>query len=59
MEHENVRLYRLITAATGRVTKVLRKNLEVTPGKHSTDALHKTAVLGTSNTVQKVLQCAT
>jgi len=37
----------VITGATGTVTKGLRKNLEVIPGKYSIDALQKTAVLGT------------
>jgi hypothetical protein len=37
----------VITGATGIVTKSLRKNLEAIPGKHSTDSLLKTAILGT------------
>jgi hypothetical protein len=45
--------------ATGIVTKSLRKNLEATPGKHSIDSLKKTAVLGTSHIIRKVLQCET
>jgi hypothetical protein len=39
------------------VTKNVRKNLEATPGKHSIDSLQKTAVLGTSHIMRKVLQC--
>ena len=35
----------------------LRKNLEAVPGKHSIDSLQKTAILGTSNIIRKVLQC--
>jgi hypothetical protein len=35
----------------------LRKNLEAVPGKHSTDSLQKTAILGTSHIIRKVLQC--
>ena len=35
----------------------LRKNLEAVPGKHSIDSLHKTAILGTSDIIRKVLQC--
>jgi hypothetical protein len=31
----------VITGATGRVTEVLKKNLEAIPGKHSTDSLQK------------------
>jgi len=45
------------TGATGIVTRNLRKNLEAVPGKHSIDSLQKTAVLGTSHIIRKVLQC--
>ena len=31
--------------------KLLRKNLEVISGKHSTDSLHKRVVLGTSHII--------
>ena len=47
----------LIIGATGIITRSLRKNLEAVPGKHSIDSLQKTAVLGTSHTIRKVLQC--
>ena len=47
----------VIIRATGIVTRSLRKNLETVPGKHSIDSLQKTAVLGTSHTIRKVLQC--
>jgi hypothetical protein len=47
----------VIIGATGIVTNNLRKNLEAVPGKHSTDSLQKTAVLGTSHIIGKVLQC--
>ena len=47
----------VITGATGIVTRSLRKNLEAVPGKHSIDSLQKTAVLGTSQIIRKVLQC--
>ena len=30
---------------------------EVVPGKHSIDSLQKTAILGTSHIIRKVLQC--
>ena len=43
--------------ATGMVTGSLRKHLETVAGKHSIDSLQKTAVLGTSHTIRKVLQC--
>ena len=42
----------VVIGATGIVTKGLKKNLEVIPGKHSVDSLQKTATLGTTyNTV--------
>jgi len=47
----------VITGATGIVTRNLKKNLEAVPGKHSTDSLQKTAILGTSHIIRKVLQC--
>jgi hypothetical protein len=47
----------VIIGATGIVKKILRKNLEAIPGKHSIDSLQKTAVLGTSHIIRKVLQC--
>jgi len=37
----------VIIRATGIVTTSLRKNFEAVPGKHSTDSLQKTAILGT------------
>ena len=47
----------VIIGATGIVTGSLKKNLEAVPGKHSTDSLQKTAILGTSHIIRKVLQC--
>ena len=47
----------VIIGATGIVTRNLRKNLEAVPGKHSIDSLQKTAILGTSHIIRKVLQC--
>jgi len=47
----------VITGATGIVTRSFRKNLETVPGKHSIDSLQKTAILGTSHIIRKVLQC--
>jgi hypothetical protein len=41
------------------VTKVLKKNVEAIPGKHSIDSLQKTAILGTSHIIRKVLQSET
>ena len=47
----------VIIGATGIVTRSLRKILESVPGKHSIDSLQKTAILGTSHIIRKVLQC--
>jgi hypothetical protein len=45
----------VIIGATGIVTNSLRKTLEAIPGKHSIDSLQKTAILGTSHIIRKVL----
>ena len=47
----------VIIGATGIVTRRLRKYLGAVPGKHSIDSLQKTAILGTSHILRKVLQC--
>jgi hypothetical protein len=47
----------VVIGARGRVTRGLRKYLEEIPGKHSIDSLQKTAILGTSDILRKVLQC--
>ena len=47
----------VIIGANGIVTSSLWKNLETVPGKHSIDSRQKTAILGTSHTIRKVLQC--
>jgi hypothetical protein len=47
----------VIIGATGTVTRSFRKNLEAVPGKYSIDSLQKTAILGTSHIIRKVLQC--
>ena len=39
--------------------KSVRKNLEAIPAKHSIDSLQKTAILGTSHIIRKILQCET
>jgi hypothetical protein len=49
----------VVTGATGIVTRGLRKNLEAVPGKHSVDSMQKTAVLGTSHIIRKVLRSET
>jgi len=41
------------------IMRSLRKNLEDIPGKHLIDSLKKTAILGTSHIIRKVLQCET
>ena len=47
----------VIIGAIRIVTSSLRKNLKTVPGKHSIDSLQKTAILGTSHIIRKVLQC--
>jgi len=47
----------VIIGATGIVTRSLKKNLEIVPGKQLIDSLQKTAILGTSHIIRKVLQC--
>jgi hypothetical protein len=49
----------VIIGATGTVTKEKKKNLESIAGKHSVYSLQKTAVLGTSHMIRKVLQSET
>jgi hypothetical protein len=44
-----------ITGATGIVTRSLRQNLVAVPGKNSIHSLQKTAILGTSHIIRKVL----
>jgi hypothetical protein len=47
----------IVIGATGIVMRSLKKNLEAVPGKHSIDSLQKTAMLGTSHIIWKVLHC--
>jgi hypothetical protein len=47
----------VIIGAIGIATRSLRTNLEAVSGKHSIDSLQKTAILGTSHIIRKVLQC--
>ena len=47
----------VIIGATGIVTRSLGKKLEAVLGKHLIDSLQKTAILGTSHIIRKVLQC--
>jgi hypothetical protein len=49
----------VIIGATGIVSKSLKKYLETIPGQHSIDSLQKTAILGTSHIIRKVLQAET
>ena len=46
----------VIIGATGIVTKVLRKNLKIITGKRSLVSLQKTAILGPSHMIRKLLQ---
>ena len=55
----NCTIVLVITGDTGLVTKGLNTVLEAVPGKRSSDSLQKTAVLGTSHIIRKVLQCGT
>ena len=49
----------VINGATNIVAQGVRKNFEVVTGKRSIDSLQKTAILGTSNIIRKVLQSET
>jgi hypothetical protein len=49
----------VVTGDKEIVTRDLRKNFEALPGKHSIDSLQKTAILGTSHIIRKVLQSET
>jgi hypothetical protein len=49
----------LIIGATKIVTEDLKKNLEAILEKHSIDSVQKTAALGTSHIIRKVLQSET
>ena len=57
MWHLKCKIIPVIIGATEILTKGLRKNMEVMPGKHSVDSLQKTAILRTSHIMHKVLQC--
>jgi hypothetical protein len=52
-------IIQVITGATRIVTKGLKKNLKALIGKHSIRSPQKTAILGTSHIMWKVLQCET
>jgi hypothetical protein len=47
----------VIIGATGIIKRSFWKNLEDIRRKYSTDSLQKTAILGTSHVIRKVLQC--
>jgi hypothetical protein len=49
----------VIIGATGIVSRSLQKYVETIPGQHSIDSLQKTAILGTSHIIRKVLQAET
>jgi uncharacterized protein (DUF1499 family) len=46
----------VITGAMGIASKRLKKIVDTIPGQHSIDPLQKTAILGTSHIIRKVLQ---
>jgi hypothetical protein len=48
-----------IIGATGIETKGLKKDVEAIPGNHSLFSLKKTAILGTSHIIRKVLLSGT
>jgi hypothetical protein len=45
----------VIIGATGTISKSFRKYLSNVPGNHEVKELHKTAILGTAQTLRKVL----
>jgi len=45
----------VIIGATGIATRSLRKNLEAVLGKHLIDSPQKTAILGTSHIIRKLM----
>jgi hypothetical protein len=45
----------VITGATGTISKTFRKYVSNMPGKHEVKELQKTAILGTSHIIRKVL----
>jgi len=45
------------TTTTIIIVIIIIRKLETVPGKHSIDSVQKTATLGTSHTIRKVLQC--
>jgi hypothetical protein len=49
----------VLIGATGRKIENLKKNLEAIARKHSTDSMHKTAILGTPHIIRKELQSET
>jgi hypothetical protein len=49
----------VIIGATRTVSKSLKKYLETIPGQQPIDSLQKTAILGTSHIIRKVLQAET
>jgi hypothetical protein len=48
-----------VIIGTGIVSKSLQKYPETIPGQQSIDSLQKTAILGTSHIIRKVLQAET
>jgi len=45
----------IIIGATGTISKLFRKYVNIIPGKHEVKELQKTAILGTAHILRKVL----
>jgi hypothetical protein len=54
MNNNNNKL-EVIIAATGTISKSLRKYVSTIPGNHEVKELQKTAILGTAHILRKVL----
>ena len=50
-----IKVIPVIIGATGTISKSFRKYVSNVPGKHEVKELQKTAILGTSHILQKVL----
>jgi hypothetical protein len=54
-----VRCVLIVTTIIIIIIIIIMKHLEAVPGKHSIDSLQKTAILGISHIIRKVLQSET
>jgi hypothetical protein len=55
MWNVKTRVIPVLIAATGTISKSLRKYMSTIPGNHDVRELQKTAILGTASILQKVL----